>query len=66
VSWYLRSTSDHDTHRADRLRRDGTVAAACGVEFRPHPLLHGAVALRGSPPDPDQICPECYRAPDAL
>ncbi|MDQ3764410.1 MAG: hypothetical protein M3460_23465 [Actinomycetota bacterium] len=65
MSWYLRSMADHDTHRASGLRPDGTVAAACGVEFRPHPLPLGKVALPSHPYDPDQVCPNCYRTKDA-
>jgi hypothetical protein len=58
--WFLRSMGDHDTHCGTR-RAGGTVVAACGVEFEPRPVriaLPGA----GDPPDPDQICPQCYRA----
>jgi len=58
--WFLRSMGDHDTHCGMR-RTGGTVVAPCGVEFEPRPLriaLPGA----GDPPDPDQICPQCYRA----
>jgi hypothetical protein len=54
--WLLRSMGYHDTQHTD-----GTVVAACGVVFEPRPLriaLPGA----GDPPDPDQICPPCYRA----
>jgi hypothetical protein len=60
--WYLRSMGDHDTHRGEQ-RADGTVVAACGVVFQPRPLR---IALPGArdPPDPDQICPPCYRARD--
>ena len=61
MSWYLRSLCDHDTHRGE-LRKDGTVVALCGVTFRPRLLPAGAVALPGQPPDPAQICPQCYRA----
>jgi hypothetical protein len=61
MSWYLRSLCDHDTHRGE-LRHDGTVVALCGVTFRPRLLPAGTVALPGQPPDPAQICPQCYRA----
>lgn len=71
VTWYLRSLSDHDTHRG-RIRDDGTVLACCGVSFTPRPTLRvegpppgelvaAGPALKGNPPDPDQICPECQR-----
>lgn len=44
-------------------------AASCAVvgclprvgEFTPKPLAFGRVRFHGKPPDPDQICPECYR-----
>jgi hypothetical protein len=39
-----------------------SVHADCGVEFLPRVLLLGGPALPGSPLDPDQICPQCYRA----
>ncbi len=69
MSWYQRSLGDHDTHRGD-LREDGTVLAQCGVSFTPRPTLRvvrlppgelvtGDLALGGSPPDPEQVCPEC-------
>ena len=69
--WFLRSLGDHDTHRA-RMRADGTVAARCGLSFTPRPTLRitgqptgqlvaGPLALKGSPPDPEQICHECQR-----
>jgi len=70
LSWYLRSLGDADTHRG-RMRGDGTVAAACGAQFAPRPtlrivgqppdqqLVEGPLALRGNPPDPGQICPDC-------
>ena len=57
MRWYLRSLCDRDTHRGE-LRKDGTVVALCGVTFRPRLLP----ALPGQPPDPVQICPQCYRA----
>jgi len=69
VSWFLRSLGDHDTHRGE-LRGDGTVLARCGAVFTPRPTLRiagpppgqlvtGDLALRGNPPDPDQVCQEC-------
>lgn len=71
MSWFLRSLSDHDTHEGE-LRGDGTVLAHCGLRFTPRPTLRvagpspaelvaGPLALKGSPPDPDQICPVCQR-----
>lgn len=58
MSWYLRSSSDYDTHRGE-LRPDGTVAARCGIEFVPKPLPYDRVALPGHPQDRDQICRTC-------
>ncbi|MGH3511376.1 MAG: hypothetical protein ACRDRB_03770 [Pseudonocardiaceae bacterium] len=69
LSWFLRSLGDHDTHRG-RLRGDGTVAARCGLRFTPRPTLRitgpppgnlvaGPLALKGTPPDPEQICRQC-------
>ena len=58
MSWYLRSMADSDTHRGE-LCGDGLVIAQCGAVFTPKPLAFGRVALRGQPPDPDQICPNC-------
>ncbi|MGH3693873.1 MAG: hypothetical protein ACRDRX_07775 [Pseudonocardiaceae bacterium] len=71
LAWYLRSLADHDTHRG-QLGDDDTVLARCGVSFTPRPTLRvagrppgtlvaGPAALRGSPPDPDQVCGECQR-----
>lgn len=67
--WFLRSLGDHDTHRG-RMRADGTVAARCGLSFTPRPTLRiagpppgalvaGPLALKGTPPDPEQVCSEC-------
>jgi hypothetical protein len=69
LRWFLRSLGDHDTHRGN-LRSDGTVLARCGALFIPRPtltvvgpppgtLVTGPLALKGSPPDPDQVCPDC-------
>lgn len=58
MNWYLQSMGDADTHRGE-LQPDGTVSAVCGIRFRPIDLPLGGVSLRGYPPDPDQICPEC-------
>lgn len=67
--WFLRSLGDHDTHRG-RMRDDGTVLACCGALFLPKrtlkvvgpppgQLVTGDFALRGNPPDPEQVCPQC-------
>lgn len=60
MTWYWRSLSDRDTYRGN-VRR-GRVLAACGVELAPlRAWRNSGSALPGEPPDPDQICPECYR-----
>jgi hypothetical protein len=59
VSWYLRSTSDLDTHQGE-LAQDGTLVARCGIRFAPLPF--DRIALPGHPQDRDQICPQCQRA----
>lgn len=72
LSWYLRSLGDRDTHRG-QMRGDGTVLARCGVSFTPRPtlrvvgpppgeLVSAGPALRGHPPDPEQVCPQCQGA----
>ena len=63
MTWYLQSMSNHDTHRGALCR--GTVLAECGITFRPSKAVRPDPALRGNPPDPDQICPQCDRANDA-
>ncbi|MGH3823625.1 MAG: hypothetical protein ACRDRA_12475 [Pseudonocardiaceae bacterium] len=74
LTWYLRSLGDHDTH-CGLMRDDGTVLARCGALFTPRPtwrvegpppgqLVTGGLALRGSPPDPDQVRPQCQRGGD--
>lgn len=71
MTWFLRSLGDHDTHQG-QLGSDGTVRAVCGAMFRPRPtlrvegpspgeLVEGPLALRGNPPDPEQICSACQR-----
>lgn len=71
LTWYLRSVGDHDTH-CGRMCDDGTVLARCGALFAPRPTLQvvgpppgqlvtGPPALKGSPSDPDQVCPQCQR-----
>ena len=59
-SWYLRSMADRDTHRG--AEADGMVTALCGAVFAPFLVFGGGSALPGQPPDPEQICPDCYRA----
>jgi hypothetical protein len=62
--WWVRSFRDRDTHRGTWLPRGGSVRAVCGIEFIPLPVGLPAkrAPLPGRPPDPDQICPTCYRA----
>lgn len=62
MKWYLRSTSDHDTHRGN-LQLDGTVAVLCGIRFKPRELPFDRIALPGHPQDCDQICPQCKATP---
>ncbi len=59
MSWYQRSHQDHDTHRGAMTR--GGVVALCGAQFEPLTIAAGGKALRGQPPDPGQVCPECLR-----
>jgi hypothetical protein len=63
VSWYLRSTDDHDTHRGTTNR--GSVIAACGIQFAPRTIAFGRKALSGKPPDPQQMCPRRQSPQDA-
>ena len=71
LRWFLRSLGDHDTHHGT-INGDGTVLARCGALFIPRPTLRivgpppgtlvtGDLALKGNPPDPGQVCPECGR-----
>ncbi|MGH3825279.1 MAG: hypothetical protein ACRDRA_20935 [Pseudonocardiaceae bacterium] len=71
MTWYLRSLGDQDTHYGI-LGADGIVVARCGASFIPRPTLKvvgpppgtlatGGLALKGRPPDPDQVCPQCQR-----
>jgi hypothetical protein len=39
VSWYLRFTDDHDTHRGTMSR--GSVIGACGIRFAPRSIAFG-------------------------
>lgn len=58
--WYLRSMGDRDTHRGTYSIATRSVHTACGTEFQPLKQTNGApIVLVGSPPDPDQICPDC-------
>ncbi|MGH3844370.1 MAG: hypothetical protein ACRDS0_23425 [Pseudonocardiaceae bacterium] len=59
MSWFLRSMGDHDTHRGALETANGTVAAACGVRFRPLGLPGNRLSLPAYPPDPEQVCPKC-------
>jgi hypothetical protein len=44
VSWYLRSTDDHDTHRGTMNR--GSVIAVCGIRFAPRTVAFGRIDER--------------------
>lgn len=52
MSWYVRSLAPQDVHRG--VFEQGSVRAACGMEFLP---------TRGSGqahlPQPEQVCPAC-------
>lgn len=61
MSWYLRSLADRDTHRGTWSGASRSVHAVCGAEFQPVALPTGGYFLPGLPPDPLQICPDCYR-----
>jgi hypothetical protein len=63
--WFLRSLADRDTHRGSYSTVTRSVHADCGAEFVPRALPLGGPALPSSPLDPDQVCPECYRARNA-
>jgi hypothetical protein len=64
MSWYLRSMGDQDTHRGQYSITTRSVHSACGAEFVPIKLANGApLVLPGSPPDPEQVCPDCRRTP---
>jgi hypothetical protein len=71
LAWYLRSFSDHDTH-CGPMGDDGIVLVPCGVAFTPKPtlqvegpppgrLVDAGPALKGNPPDPEQICQKCQQ-----
>jgi hypothetical protein len=63
VSWYPRSMGDRDTHRGQYSITTRSVHSVCGAEFVPLKLTDGSpLVLPGSPPDPDQICPQCRHA----
>jgi hypothetical protein len=63
TAWYVRSMSDNDTHCGWYCTTTRSVHAVCGAEFVPLPVgwRGDQLALTGQPPDPDQICPTCYR-----
>lgn len=62
MNWFLRSMGDRDTHCGTYSIATRSVHAACGAEFQPLTLTNGApIVLAPSPPDPDQICPQCKR-----
>lgn len=62
MRWYLRSLADRDTHHGEYSATTRSVHARCGIEFVPLKLADGGpLALPDNPPDPDQICPQCYR-----
>jgi hypothetical protein len=63
VSWFLRSTGDHDTHRG--TMSPGSLIAVCGIRFAPRTVAFGRKALSGEPPDSQQICPDCQSIKDA-
>ena len=44
MSWYLRSTDDHDTHRGTMNR--GSVIAVCGIRFAPRTVAFGRIDER--------------------
>jgi hypothetical protein len=54
---------DNDTHRGRYCTTTCRVNAVCGTEFAPLPIgwRGDKFALIGQPPDPEQICPNCYR-----
>jgi hypothetical protein len=61
MPWYPRSLADRDTHHGEYSATARSVRARCGIEFVPLKLADGApLALPGDPPDPEQICPQCY------
>jgi hypothetical protein len=59
--WWVRSFADRDTHLGTYMPRGGSVRSRCQLEFVPLPVgMPPKVGpLPGSPPDPDQICPNC-------
>lgn len=62
TGWYLRSMSDRDTHRGTYSITTRSVIALCGAEFQPLRTTTGVpIALKPTPPDPDQVCPTCRR-----
>lgn len=59
VEWFLRTTTDHDTHRGWYSHVTRSVHAVCGIEFEPRTVAFGRKSLPGDPQDPVQICPQC-------
>jgi hypothetical protein len=51
---------DRDTHKGIYSITTRSVHALCGAEFEPLRRTTGApIVLTPSPPDPEQICPQC-------
>lgn len=67
MSWYPRSLAPGDVHRG--VYEDGSVRAACGLEFFPL-RMSGQVsgrALCSELPEPERVCPACLaRANDRV
>lgn len=63
TEWYVRSMGDNDTHRGQYSTTTRSVHALCGIEFVPLPIgwRGDRLTLPGQPPDPKQVCPDCYR-----
>jgi hypothetical protein len=64
TEWYVRSMSDNDTHLGWYCTTTRNVHAVCGTEFVPLRIgwRGDRLALPGQPPDPKQVCPNCYTA----
>lgn len=59
MHWSVRSAAHHDAHHG-ALTAHGTVAALCGLVFRPQPdLLTPAPLVLHPPVDPSRCCPHC-------
>lgn len=61
--WFLRSMGDRDTHCGSYSITTRSVHAVCGIEFQPLKRTTGAPIVLAAPPDRDQICLRCQRAP---